>query len=527
MTNSPHSKRSRRATAVVTVLAVGSLIAMTGCSSSSASGHGQGGSGTPHSGGNLTIARTEDTTTLDKTRMYHNEDIWVAEQLYQTLYASAPDGKSLVPQLATKYTLSSDKKTWTFTLRKGVKFSDGKPMTSADVVFSIDDARAKGSLWASLDSAVASVSAEGPYTVVVTTKYPWSPLLADLALFSNGVVPKNFEGESRSSFYQHPIGTGPFKFAQWNKGQDLKVVANPYYWQKGRPYLSSVTWTVVPDANTRVLQVQGGQADIGEFPPWSSVNTLKGNPNVAMQLFPSSRTDFLTFNTKRKPFDDPHVRRAVSYALDRQAMIKAVLFGHGQPANSFLTPALWAYDKTVPGATFSLTKAKAELAKSSAPNGFKATLTVDPGDDTQVTLSEMIQAELKPLGITITINRDSNATTDTESFKYDISFSYDTTDIIDPDELVEFAVVGTAGTSSLFTAYNDKTVNSLSLQAAHAFDKAQRQKLYSQVQQKVAQDAPLIPLFYSPFAYVTSNKVKDFNVYTIGYYPLLDTYLSS
>jgi peptide/nickel transport system substrate-binding protein len=352
-------------------------------------------------------------------------------------------------------------------------------------------------------------------------------LLSDLALFSNGIVPKNFGGQSRSAFFQHPVGTGPFKFAQWKKGQDLKVVANPYYWQKGRPYLDSVTWTVVPDANTRVLQVQGGQADIGEFPPWSSVNTLKGNPNVAMRLFPSSRTDFLTFNTKRKPFDDPHVRRAISYALDRQAMIKAVLFGHGQVANSFLTPALWAYDKSIPGGTHSLAQAKAELAKSSAPNGFKAALTVDPGDDTQVTLSEIIQSELKPLGISITINRDSNATTDTESFKYDISFSYDTTDIIDPDELVEFAVVGTAGTSSLFTAYNDKTVNSLSLQAAHAFDRNQRQKLYSQVQQKIAQDAPLIPLFYSPFAYVTSNKVKNFDVYTIGYYPLLDTYLSS
>ena len=517
--------RSRSGITAVAVLATGAVLAAAGCGASSGGGQSTG-SGTPHAGGNLTIARTEDTQTLDKTRMYHNEDIWVAEQLYQTLYAAAPDGKTLVPQLATKYTLSSDKKTWTFTLRHGVKFSDGKPMTSADVVFSIDDARAKSSLWASLDSAIDSVSASGAYTVVVRTKYPWSPLLADLALFSNGVVPKDFGGQSRSAFYQHPVGTGPFKFDTWVKGQDLKVVANPYYWQKGRPYLKSVTWTVVPDANTRVLQVQGGQADIGEFPPWSSVNSLKGNPNVAMQLFPSSRTDFLTFNTKRKPFDDPHLRRAVSYALDRQAMIKAVLFGHGQVANSFLTPALWAYDKSVDGGTYSLAKAKAELAQSSAPNGFKATLTVDPGDDTQVTLSEIIQAELKPLGVQLSIRRDSNATTDTENFKYDMSFSYDTTDIIDPDELVEFAVVGTAGTSSLFTGYNDKTVNSLALQAAHAFDQSQRQKLYSQVQQKVAQDAPLVPLFYSPFAYVTSNKVKNFTVYTIGYYPLLDTYLA-
>lgn len=518
-------KARNAVTAAAAVLAASSTLAMAGCGGSSGNGTGAGGD-QPQRGGNLTIARSEDTQTLDPTRMYHNEDIWIAEQMYQTLYAAAPDGKNLVPQLATSYKLSPDKKTWTFTLRHGVTFSDGKPMTSADVAFSINEARAKDSLWASIDSAIQSVSTPDQYTVVVQTKYPWSPLLSDLALFSNGVVPKNYGGQPRQAFFQHPIATGPFKFDHWQKGQALKLVANKSYWEKGRPYLDSVTWTVVPDANTRVLQVQGGQADIAEFPPWSSVNSLSGNPSVKMRLFPSSRTDFLAFNTKRKPFNDPHVRRAISYALNRQAMIKAVLFGHGQVANSFLTPALWAHDPKTDGGVYSLSKAKAELASSSVPKGFSTTLTVDPGDDTQVTLSQIIQQELKPLGITVSIRKDSNATTDTESFNYDISFAYDTTDIIDPDELDEFAVVGNAGTHSLFTGYNSNTVNSLSLQAAHAFQHSTRQQLYSQVQEHVAQDAPLAPLFYSPFAYLTSNKVQNFKVYTIGYYPLLDTYLS-
>jgi peptide/nickel transport system substrate-binding protein len=521
-----YGTKMRGVVTAVAVLAASSTLALAGCGGSS-SGNGPSGSGgQPHRGGNLTIARSEDTQTLDPTRMYHNEDIWIAEQMYQTLYAAAPDGKSLVPQLAASYKLSADKKTWTFTLRHGVKFSSGKPMTSADVVFSINEARAKSSLWASIDSAIQSVSAPDKYTVVVQTKYPWSPLLSDLALFSNGVVPKDYGGQPRQAFFQHPVATGPFKFDHWQKGQELKLVANPSYWQQGRPYLDSVTWTVVPDANTRVLQVQGGQADIAEFPPWSSVNSLKGNPSVSMRLFPSSRTDFLAFNTKRKPFDDAHVRRAISYALNRKAMIEAVLFGHGQVSNSFLTPALWAHDPKTDGGVYSIAKAKAELAGSSVPKGFKTTLTVDPGDDSQVTLSQIIQQELKPLGITVSIRKDSNATTDTESFNYDMSFAYDTTDIIDPDELVEFAVVGSAGTHSLFTAYNDKTVNSLSLQAAHAFKHDTRQQLYSQVQERVAQDAPLAPLYYSPFAYLTSTKVQNFKVYTIGYYPLLDTYLS-
>jgi peptide/nickel transport system substrate-binding protein len=515
------SSRSRVATAIVGLAVVPLLV--TGCNSASSSGSDNS---KPVRGGDLTIANDQDIQTLDKTRMFHNEDIWMSEQFFETLYAAAPDGKSLVPRLATSYNLSPDKKTWTFNLRHGVKFTTGKPMTADDVVFSIDDARGKTSLWASLDAAIQSVTAKDKYTVVIKTKYPWSPLLSDLALFSNGIVPKDFGGVSKKQFFTKPVGTGPFKFVTWKKGQYVKAVRNPYYWQQGRPYLDSVTWKDVPDANTRVLQVQGGQADIGEFPPWSSIKSLQSSPTVKVDLFPSSRTDYLAFNTRRKPFDDAHVRRAISYALDRKSMIQAVLFGHGDPANALLTPALWAHDSSLQGDEFSLTKAKAEMAKSSSPSGFSTTLTVDPGDNTQVTLSQLIQQELKPLGINLSVNKDSNASTDTENFNYDMAFTYDTTDIIDPDELVVFSAVGNGGTHSLFTGYNSARVNSLAAQAAHVFDQSKRKQLYAKIQSQVATDAPLIPLYYSPFVYVQTDKVHSFNAYTIGYYPLQDVYKS-
>lgn len=518
-----YSKARLKSRSVLAVLVLGAFVGVAACGSS---GSGPQQSAGPHRGGHLVIAREEASETLDKTQMYHNEDIWIAEQMYETLFAATPDGKNLVPELATSYQLSANKLTWTIHLRKGVKFSNGQPMSSADVKFSIDQARGKSSLWASLDSAIESISTPGKSTVVIQTKYPWAPLLSDLALFANGIIPNHYAGMSKADFYQHPIGTGPFKFSRWVKGHSLTLVRNPYYWQKGRPYLDSVTWTNVPDANTRVLQVQSGQADIGEFPSWSSVKSLKGSSAVTLKLFPSSRTDFLAFNTRRKPLNDPHVRRAISYALNRQAMIKAVLFGNGQVANSFLTPALWAHDPKVNGGEFSLAKAKAQMAQSSVPHGFHTVLTVDPGAPDQGTLAQIIQSELKPLGINVSIRDDSNATTDTEHFNYDISFAYDTTDIIDPDELVEFAVVGTAGTYSLFTGYNNKDVNNLAEKAAHSFSHATRQQLYSQIQSIVASGAPLAPLYYSPYAYVYSKKVHDFRVYTIGYYPLKDVYLT-
>lgn len=468
----------------------------------------------------------QDITTLDPTQMTYNEDIWMSEQLYETLYVANPAGTKLEPKLATSYTLSADKKTWTFQLRHDVHFANGKPMTSADVVFSIDQARAKTSFWAGLDAAISTVTAAGPYTVVVQTQYPWSPLLSDLALFGNGIVPAGYGGVSRSEFFKHPIGTGPFEFASRKTGQDLRAVRNTHYWQPGRPYLAGVTWTVVPDANTRVLQVEGSQSDIGEFPPWSAVNSLRSNPAVAVDTFPSSRTDYLAFNVKTAPFGDAHVRRAVADALDRKAMVKAVLFGNGQVANALLTPALWGYDASLKAAPFDLTQAKAEMAQSTVKSGFATSLTVAPGDPAQVALSQLIQAELKPLGITVAIRDDASENADVAAGHYAMTIQYDTTDIIDPDELINFSVNSKGGEQAFFTNYDSPAVDALIGQAEHVFSQTQRKAIYAQIQSLVATDAPLIPLYYSPYVYVRSKKVHGFSVYTIGYYPLTDVYLT-
>jgi peptide/nickel transport system substrate-binding protein len=133
---------------------------------------------------------------MDLTNVFDNESIWVFEQIYQMLYTVTPDGKSLVPQLATGYTVSPDKKTYTFTLRSGVKFSTGQPMTSADVKFSLDKSRAAAKGWGYIDTAIKDIKAPTPSTVVIDLKFPWAPLLADLSLFSNGIVPNNYGGKT-------------------------------------------------------------------------------------------------------------------------------------------------------------------------------------------------------------------------------------------------------------------------------------------------------------------------------------------
>ena len=171
-----------------------------------------------------------------------------------------------------------------------------------------------------------------------------------------------------------------------------------------------MTWTYVGDDNTRLLQLKGGQAHINEFPGWAQVKPLQQTAGVTMKLFPSTRTDYVLFNQKFKPFQDVHVRRAMSYLIDRKALIKAILFGNGTPANSFMPPQVPYYDPKSPGIQYSVAKAKEELAKSTVPNGFTATFEAVSGSLDQQTIAQVLQAAGKPLGIKINIlKKDANA----------------------------------------------------------------------------------------------------------------------
>jgi peptide/nickel transport system substrate-binding protein len=517
-----------RTTAVRVLAAASALAVLAACGSSGSSSSSGSASGAPVHGGNLVIARSQDSQSMNNTTVFDNESIWVFEQILQPLFTVTPNGKGVQPWLATGYKVSSDKKTYTFTLRPGVKFSTGKAMTSADVKFSLDQARAAAQGWGYIDSAIKAVAAPSPSTVVVTLKYPWAPLLADLSLFSNAIVPANYGGKSETQFYTAPVGTGPFKWDYWHKGSALKLLRNPNYWEKGKPYLNSVTWTDVPSDNTRQLQLKGGQAQVDEFPAWSTVASLKSTPNVVMHLFNSTRTDYMSFNEKVKPLQDVHVRRAISLAINRSALVKAVLFGNGKPANSLFPPQVPYYSAATKGLQYSLAAAKAEMAKSTVPHGFSTTMLVPSGFSDWSTVASIVQSELKPLGIKLNIQQlDPNTvSTDQQSLKYDMTLTYWTMDIPDPDELATFAVDPAAGSKSFFTAYNNPTVVKDTHQAEQTLATSARQSLYNTVQSQSAADAFMAFLYYSPYAYATTSGVHGFFVTPLGNYHMENVWLS-
>ena len=511
---------------IATVVTAALSVTLAGCGGGTTSAKNT--AGVPAKGGDLVIVKALDSKSMDNTTTFDNDSIWVFEQMMEPLYTVTEDGKGVKPWLATSFTLSPDKLHYTFTLRKGVTFHNGQPMTSADVKFSIDQATKTKGGWEFINTAIKNVAAPTPDTVVVTTKYPWAPLVADLSNFNNGIVPKDYAGMTSKQFYDHPVGTGPFKWDHWTKGSELKLVKNPNYWQSGKPSLDSVTWKPVPDDNTRTLQLQGGQAQINEFPPFSSLGQLKNSSTVQATLFDSTKTDYLLFNHTAKPFNDVHARRAISLAIDREAIIKSVLFGNGKPANSFMPPQVPYYDAATPGLKYDLTAAKAELAKSTTPQGFTATYLAAAGDVQDAAIAQILQGAVKPLGITIKIENVDPATARARQDKqdYQITHSSWTMDIADPDELVSFAVDPTTGAKSFYTGYSNKDVIDATHAAQKAFDPKVRQAKYTFIQKQAAEDAFMAFLYYSPYQWAYSKKVQGFKPYPTGNYHLEDVTLS-
>jgi peptide/nickel transport system substrate-binding protein len=478
-------------------------------------------------GGDVILVRSQDSIGFDKTMVFSNASIWVYVQMWETLTIGSADGTKVEPWLAESWTQSADKLTWTFKLKQGVKFSDGSPMTSADVKFSLDEASTTKGGWEFINSAIDKITTPDAATVVIKTKYPWAPLLADLACPSNGILPDKYQGKAKTAFYTAPVGTGPFKWDNWAKGKSLKLTKNANYWRKDAkggalPYLDSVTWQVVPDDNTRNVMIQGNQAQLNENPPFSTVDSFKGSPTALVTLFPSTRTDYILMNEKRAPYDDVHVRRAVSYAIDRAALVKTVLFGNGEVANSFMMPSTPYYDKNTPGQQYDMAKAKAEMAQSKVPKGFSTTYLAASGDSTDSAIAQVLQASLKELGITMKIsNSDPSAVHDLQNaLNYDISHSYWTMDIADPDELVQFAVLPEGGGHSFETNYTSAKAQSLAKQAEKTFDTSERQKLYTQLQALLAEDAFLPALFYQPLPYAMRTELTGFFVKPTGLYDM-------
>jgi peptide/nickel transport system substrate-binding protein len=507
------SRRFQLATALVAAAA----IALSGCAAGEQAPSAGGGDG-PREGGDLILARANEPTSLVPTTPGDNASIFTLESLYNTLVKPNKDGITADPDLATDWEQSDDQLTWTFNLREGVKFSDGSPLTSKDVKWSIETASTTGPN-KSLNEQIASIETPDDATVVITTKIPWAPLLADLALYANSIVPAEYGGKSAEEFEESPIGSGPFMLDTWDRGQQIKLVKNPNYWEEGLPYLDSVTFTVVPAAETRALQLSGGQIQVNEAPSSSSLDQLKQTDGVEVGEYAWSGSRFFTMNTQKAPFDDVHVRLAIAHAIDKQAIIDNVLFGNGTVATSSLNYTLFGFDDSLKGVQYDMADAKAELAKSKAPDGFDAEILVQSGNDDLTAIAQIIQASVAELGINLTIvNADPTAASEMRDVgNFDTGFALYSSDIMDPDEVVRYRQD---------SQLEDQEIKDMIDQAASTIDSDERAELYSAVQTKLEKLQPYVPVYWFPNVYAFSDKVQGFEAYPTGHLTLSKTWIS-
>jgi len=475
----------------------------------------------PSAAQTLTLGWNLETTTLDPVADSGNADEWVQVNLYDQLVKVGADGKSIVPDLATHWTITNNGLVYTFHLRPAL-FSNGQKVTAYDVAFCLNRDRAKNALWSWTVSAIKTIRTPNPSTVTITLKHRWAPFLSDLSLSDGGVYPESyFKKVGSSGMAIHPIGTGPYMLQQWRKGEFILLKKNPHYWWASRYPMKYVEFEVIPNDNTRLLKAEAGQLDVDVGLPANQAAQLHGNQTVVPRLFKSTRIIYFVPNLKTTPLKDPKVRQAINHAIDRRAMVKAILQGYGSPANSFMPKGAPDYDPNIPVPAYNLALAKKLMAQSSHPHGFTLPMTAGSGDIEGNEAAVIFKSEVAPLGINVSIRQmDPTAMlTAQENGHFTFTTNQWTNDISDPDELVSFAVDYTAD-HSWFSFYNNPTLTRLSHQAEITINPAKRKQLYFRIQRIWAQASPYYALYYPLYIDGVNPKVHGFSQNPLGFFQL-------
>jgi peptide/nickel transport system substrate-binding protein len=471
-------------------------------------------------GGTLRFGRSTDSDNLDPVTNDGNVNIWYFMSIYDQLVRVAPDGITLEPALAESWEMSDDGITYTFHLREGVLFSDGTPLTADDVIYSWTRAAndpeehwtfTLTALQRDENGQVQGISAPDASTVVVELAQPWSPFLSDVAMFNMSIISKAFAEGNEETLVESAMGTGPFSLQEWKRGETLTLVKNPNYWEEGLPLLDSVVVSVVPDDNARILQIQGGELDAMMDVPSSRVPELQMDPNLKVYQFPSTRTDYITINTRNAPLNDVHARRALQYATDRQTLVDVVLFGVGIPATSFMPKgALYWNDELTPY-TYDVEAAKAELAQSATPDGFPLELKIRGGSPDDETLATALKDMWSQIGVEVTITPTEGTTLndDYNNQNFQAMTNYWTNDIIDPDELVAYAILPESS-QAFQTGWVNEEAQQLAKDGAAEPDPAKRDEMYRRIQEIYHEESPMLALYYRPYLDITTTKVHNF-----------------
>lgn len=520
----PGRRRSLALCAAVTV----PVLLAAACSGGG--GSASGGS-TASSTSTLTWALPAPPTSLDIFSDFSTTSDTVIELISDGL-VTLHDLK-LQPDLATSWKAVSPSK-YVYTIRKGLKFSDGKPVTTADIIYSLmrNTGPKTASQTASHLNHLKSAYASGPDQITVTltqpdSTWPYDPLFAP-------IVEKSL-AQSEGSHYGAPgtkiVGTGPYMVQSFSASTGITLVRNPYYWGKKAP-IQTVKFSYIADPETLALAMRSGEVDGVAAIPTDSVKLFTGLPDTQVITAPGLSVASLSFDLTQKPWNDIHVRKAFAYAWNAAAFTKSVLHGYASPAVAVEEPEDWTsvaspsqvnqYYSQIPTYPFSLAKAKQELKESSVPNGFSTSISYPQTDPD---LGEALQAlaqNLSQIGVKLTVREIPeqqwlSVITGHKNLGLEVVTWYP--DYPDPSDLILSQYPSSHAIPNQYNLANfkDPTVDSLINAELASTNKAVRAKDMAQVMKIVGQQVPDLYLYWpktvmairKPFGYSGYNAFYD------------------
>jgi peptide/nickel transport system substrate-binding protein len=459
--------------------------------------------------------------------------IIAASKIFQGLLRFSPKLEPL-PCLAKSWDLSPDRKTYTFHLQSGVTFHDGSPFTADDVIFSIMKFNTELSPRArAILQLITEATAPDPMTVKLTLSAPFEPFLLMFDVSACVIVSKKiyYGTDYRNApANQHPIGTGPFQFAEWQRGNFIRMTRYAKYWAPNEPYLDEIIYRIVPDSQSRSLALETGKVQLtgaSDIEPFD-VPRFRAKPNLTVstagwEYF--SPLSWVELNHRVKPLDDVRVRQAMSLAIDRNFLVQKLWFGLGKPATGPVASTTKFYDPALKPFPHDPKQAMALLdAAGLKPNAngvrFSVKHLVLPYGEIWQRLSEYLRASMKQIGIELVLE-----TTDAGAWSARVgAWDYETTinflyQFGDPTLGVERSYVSSNIKKVTFTntgGYSNPKVDALFAQARAAGDPAERQKAFYAVQEILVHDIPQIWLMELAFPTIYEKKLHNITEYGTG-----------
>jgi peptide/nickel transport system substrate-binding protein len=478
--------------------------------------------------GTLVRALTTFPNSLDLPQCAERNASTTAWHMYDTLVWTNEAGE-LEPALAESWDVSDDGAEYTFHLRQDVTFHNGEPFNADAVVFSWERAKDAGFEYSNLWQLATSVEKIDDYTVKITTDGPDALFLTTVSDNWAIVPPGYFAEVGQEGFDEAPVGTGPFMFVEWVKGDRIVLKANPNYWREGVPKIETLIFRPIPESATRVAAIQTGEVDIVTRLSSEEAKSLLGVPNVTVIKYPVERIYYVAFNNLStgigQPTEDARVRQAMNYAVDIDAIIDSLFDGFAKPAIGMISTGELGYDNAEPFG-YNPDMARSLLADAGYADGFEIDMACPAGAYTHFEeVCEAIAGYLGEVGITINLDiMESGQYWDLEAAKELpplFGDSWSATGM----EGYRRLIGSLGGANAAYSSWSDDYIITMLNDIKSTVDQQARAALYGELEVYMRENPPFIYL-YEPYTFEAINtRVQDYTPRPAETYFLFDTFV--